>query len=166
MKSSHYMAVAVRLFAIVLFIYSIQQSTILLDALINGSIQGVKVSSAFILTTSIIPLIVGVLLWIFPLTVARAILKGELDKPAEAVDAQSMLTVLILSIGLYTLYYAVVDSVYWLTYWNMASNSNGAMGIGAESKSNMIVTALELMVSISLVLKPRTLSYFMLNIAK
>jgi len=166
MKSSHYMAVAVRLFAIVLFIYSIQQSTIFLDALINGPIQGVKVSSAFILTTSITPLIIGVLLWIFPLTVARAILRGELDKPVEAVGAQSMLTVLILSIGLYTLYYAVVDSVYWLTYWNITSNINASMGIGAESKSNMIVTALEVVASIALVLKPRTLSYFMLSIAK
>ena len=45
MKSSHYLAIAVRLFAIMLFIYGLRQLLPLIELVITGNISGMRYSS-------------------------------------------------------------------------------------------------------------------------
>lgn len=169
MKSSHYLAIAVRLFAIVLFIFSLRQSTSLVEVFLSDSINGMPVSTLFIAGTVLIPLIVSLLLWFFPLSVSKSILKPEIDLPIEPINSTIILTVFVLAIGLYVFYYAFVDLVYWAVLWNMESHSQYSMAplsLTEDNKANMVATALELVISIGLILKAKTLASNMLRFAK
>ncbi|CAH0991964.1 hypothetical protein SIN8267_02079 [Sinobacterium norvegicum] len=169
MKSSHYLAIAVKLFAIVLFIFSLRQSTSLVEVFLSDSINGMPVSTLFIAGTVLIPLIVSLLLWFFPLSVSKSILKPEIDLPIEPINSTTILTVFVLAIGLYVFYYAFVDLVYWAVLWNMESHSQYSMAplsLTEDNKANMVATALELVISIGLILKAKTLASNMLKFAK
>ena len=168
MKSSHYFAIAVRLFAIILFLYGLKQSTWLIEVLINGRLNGVGVSAAFLFVTSVVPLIVSALLWRFPLTVSKLIVKPDLDLTVEPMATNSMLVVLILAIGLFAFYNALVDAVYWIIMWNMSRNvetSTALLYLTVENRANMWVTGFEVVVSIAIIGKARTIAKRMLEFA-
>lgn len=161
MKSSHYLALAIRVFAIVIFVYAIQQSSMLVQVILDGSINGMTVSLWLALCTAVTPFLVSIILLWFPFTVSNMILRPEFDQPIEPLHPTSILTVFILTIGLYTLYYAIVDTVYWATLWNMSANSeysDTSLSLDADSKASMITTAVEFSVSIGFILKARTLA--------
>ena len=168
MRPTHYLAIAVRLFSILLFLYSIRQSSFLIEVLGEG-VNGLNVSVAFAVTSAVIPLLVAIYIWYFPMTVAKAILKPEIDQPIEPMNAQSILTVLILAISLYFIYVSIVDAVYWATLWQMAERSHSAeapLYLNVENKANMVATAIELFTSAMIALKARSLAYRMLRIAE
>lgn len=168
MKSSHYLAIAIRLFSIVLFIYSIRQSSLLIEIALNGTINGMVASTVFVAATTIGPLLIAILLWFFPFSVAKAILKPEIDLPVEPMAPASMLAVFIATIGVFAFYYASVDALYWLTIWNLSSqvNSGASVGIGPESKANMWATAFEFIFSICLILRAKSASQLLLRVAR
>tara|TARA_B110000211_G_C14053421_1_gene542216 strand:+ start:1701 stop:1979 length:279 start_codon:yes stop_codon:yes gene_type:complete len=80
MKSSHYLAIAVRLFAIMLFIYGIGQLLPIFELIATGTINEMIVSPFFAIAASIIPILLSVVLWVLPLSVSSAILKPEMDR--------------------------------------------------------------------------------------
>lgn len=168
MKPTHYFAIMIRLFAIALAVYAIRQSSVLFELLTNGSIQDFELSIVFVLVTVLCPLVVSILLWFFPMTVSASIIRPELDQSFEPTGAAGLLTVLVLAIGLYVLYFAISDSVYWLTLWQMSRDnySEAALYLGAESKANMIATGIELLLAVVLVARARTVSGFMLNLTR
>lgn len=169
MKSSHYLAIAVRLFSIVLFVYSLRQSSLLVEYLVNDSINGMEASLFFISVSTLAPLFVAILLWYFPVSVARSILKPEIDQKLEPIRPQSVLTVLVLALGLYAFYYAVVESIYWLTLWHLSERSifsEAPLYLTVENKANMVATAIELFASIIILFKARSISCRMLNLAE
>jgi hypothetical protein len=169
MNTSYYLAIAVRLFSIGLFLYSLQQSSLIVEVLLEGSINGAAISIFFILATSVIPMIIAILLWLFPLLVSKAIIKSEFDKRVELISIHKLLTVFVLVIGLYCFYYAITDSVYWATLWKMSTNSHYSeipIGLSIESKANMVATGIQLLLSIMLVVKARTISSFLLRITQ
>ena len=169
MKSSHYLAIAVRLFAIAIFIFGLRQSTMLVQVLMRGSINDMNVSTLFMLATTLFPLISSVFLWHFPFSVTNSILRPEIDLPVEPMNAQSMLTVLVLAIGLIALYNALIDSMFWLTLWHMSEQSmysDVQLSINNENKANMVSTALELGLSIIIILKAKSLSCRMLRLTE
>ena len=127
------------------------------------------VSWAFAITSSVLPMLVASILWLFPMMASSYILKPEMDQPLEPMNSHAILTVLVLAIGLYSLYYAISDSIYWLTFWRVAERSQehiGALYLGAENEASMVATVVELMVSIALLAKARTIASSMLRIAK
>ncbi len=169
MKSSHYLAIAVRLFSIVLFIYALRQSTMLIEVIIKDSINGMPVSLLFISATVFSPLAISLLLWYFPLTVSNKILKPEIDKVIEPLSAISILTVMVLAIGLYVFYHAFIDSVYWATLWHMSSqgpNADASLYLMEDNKANIVATIVEIIVSIGLIFKAKSLSYRLLRLAE
>jgi hypothetical protein len=169
MKSSHYLAIAVRLFSIVLFLYGLEQSSLLIEIIIEGSINDAPVSVLFGLAIVISPIIVSALLWSFPLSVSEIIIRPEIDKPIEPMNVHSLLTVFILAIGLYYFYFAIVESIYWITTWYLSVNSqNSAVptGLSEESKASMVTSGIGLLVSIGVILKSRGLSLLLLKIAR
>lgn len=169
MKPNHYLAIAVRLFAIVLFLYALRQSTMLVQVLFNGDVNGANVSALMIFATSFCPLVIAMLLWYFPSSVANSILKPEMNQTIEPMSARSTLTVIILAVGLFAFYSAAVDAVYWLIAWNMTERNHysGMLAdLSGEQKASMITTAIELVTSIAIILKAKSLSYRMLHLAK
>ena len=83
-------------------------------------------------------------------------------------NAQSLLTVLLLAIAIYYLYFAIIDAVYWATLWQMSERSHGGnapLNLSQENKANMLSTIIELLVSATLILKAQTISRKMLRLA-
>lgn len=168
MKSSHYFAIAVRLFAIILFLYGLKQSRWLVELLINGSLNGMGVSVAFLFVTSFVPLIVSLLLWMFPVTVSKSVIKPDMDLPVEPMESHSILVVLLLAIGLFTFYNAMVDSVYWAILWNISRDveeSTAPLYLTLENRANMWVTGLEVLASVAIMVKARSIAKRMLEVA-
>lgn len=169
MKSSHYLAIAVRIFSIVLFLYSLRQSSFLFQYLVDVSISERRASLLFVSGTTLIPFVIAVILWLFPVSVAKSIVKPEVDQQIEPIQPQSALTVLVLVIGLIAFYYAVVDSVFWLTLWHMSERSTFSgtpLDLSTENKASMVATAIELCASVIILAKARSISRRMLSLAE
>lgn len=167
MKPTHYLAILVRIFSILLILLALRQSSFLVG-LVTGELNGLTVSVVFAISSVVIPILVAVFLWYFPMMVARKIVKSEMDQPIEAMNAQSLLTVLILAIATYYLYFAIIDAVYWAALWQMSERSYGGqapLNLSQENKANMLATIIELLVSAILILKARTISSKMLRLA-
>jgi hypothetical protein len=168
MKSSHYLAIAVRLFAIILFLYGLQQSTWLVEVLISGGLNGVGVSAVFLFVTSVVPLIVAAFLWVFPVTVSRLIVKPDIDLTVEPMATHSVLVVLVLAIGLFAFYNALVDATYWGIAWNMSGNEEASAAplyLTPENRANIWVTGFEVVASMAIIAKARSIAKRMLEFA-
>ncbi|MBL4584600.1 MAG: hypothetical protein JKX83_08285 [Pseudomonadales bacterium] len=126
------------------------------------------ISTVFVASTVVCPLVIAVVLWVYPCTVANILLKPEIDHPIEPMRAKELLTVFILGIGSLSLYNAVIDSVYWATWWQMSLNSQYSAApliLDVNTKSSMAATALELIVAAIIVFKARTLASKILRLA-
>ena len=166
MKPTHYLAVVVRIFSILLFLYGLRQSFFLIG-LVTGELSGLTVSIAFALSSVMLPILVAVFLWYFPMKVAKSILKPEIDQPVEPMNAQSWLTVLLLAVATNFLYFAIIDAVHWATVWQMSERSQGGqvpLYLNEDNKANMVATVIQLLVSATLILKARTLAAKMLRL--
>lgn len=167
MKSSHYLAIAVRLFSIALFLLALRQTPVLFEVLIYGGINEMPASLFFIATTVLVPLIIAFLLWRLPLSVARSILPPETDNPVEPLDLASFLTVFLAVIGFIGCYYALTELVYWSVLFHLESSSQyftPSLRLTDENKAEMAATVFELIVALILVLKARVISLKMLKI--
>ncbi|WP_157497139.1 hypothetical protein [Hahella ganghwensis] len=120
--------------------------------------------------SSLIPFFIAMLLWFFPMTVSRSILKPDLDKVIEPVSPGNTLTVILLAMGLYFFYNAAVDASHWLTILFMNARSaqyaQDFFHISPEHKAQMVAIALELILSTVLILKAKTVSQKMLKLAR
>ena len=163
MKSHHYLALGVKLFAIALFVYAIKQSRLLIEVAIDGGINGIPASSWFMLATTAIPFLISAVLWFFPITLAQSILTSELDKTVEPTSPITLLSILISMIGLFFLYYVISDTVYWLIFSHLADGTSASLE--PEVKANMWTTLIELVVICFLVLKSKTIAKKMLEVA-
>ena len=163
MRPTHYLAIAVRVLSILLLFYALRQSSFLIE-LFQGNMPGYDIPVAFAATTVVLPFLASVLLWYFPMTVARSILKPELDLEIQPLNAEEFLTALVLGISIYFLYYAIIDGVYWLIV--LQSDQDLFSQNDGEQKANMIATAVEFVVSICLIMKARTVARKMMSFAQ
>lgn len=84
------------------------------------------------------------------------------------MKVKEILTIVILAITLYSLYETVLDTVYWATWWQMSAHSGGAtalLTLDSETKANMVVTMLELIVSVVVLLNAKSLASKILKLA-
>ncbi|MBU2886580.1 hypothetical protein KO507_12480 [Gilvimarinus agarilyticus] len=165
MRPTHYLAIAIRIFSILLLLYSVPQFSLLVGVATGGS-NHIDLPLAFVFTTTAAPLLAALCFWFFPLKLAKLIVKPEIDQPIEAMDVLSILTTVLLAMAVYFLYYAIVDAVYWATLWLIAERSLDPFYLDADNKANMVATALELLFSGLLLLKAKTLARKVLRIAQ
>lgn len=168
MKSSQYLAIAVRLFSIMVFMAGLRQLSPLLELIISGNINGMEVSYFFAILMAMVPILFSIALWLFPVSVSALILKPELDQNVVPLSQGSWLVVILIGLGLYTLYYAVSDSMSWLYFWHMSTQhayDDVDFLLRGEDKAEMFITFLEVLASLSLVLKAKTISRYFLKIA-
>jgi hypothetical protein len=168
MKPNQYLSIAVRLFSIILFIEGLRQLVPLLELTISGTVNGMMVSYFFAFLMAILPILFSVVLWFFPVSVSALILRPEIDQDVVPLSQGSWLVVILIGLGLYTLYYAVSDSMSWIYVWHMSTqgfNDGVDFSLRGEDKANMFITFLEVLASLSLVLKAKTISRYLLKIA-
>ena len=169
MKPHHYLAIIVKIFAIVLFAYGIRQAGFFIEILLTGMASDVRYSIYFAATTAFVPITTSLLLWFFPITISKSIITPEIDGQLQPINPQGLLAVIISAIGLYTLFYAIVDATYWSIIYQAtkAGTSSGVpIGLSDEGAANMIVTAIELVMAVMLILKSKTLAFYILRLSK
>lgn len=165
MNVHHYIAIALKIFSITLVVYSLRFISPLIESLQHGTINGVVVGGWFALLNLLTIWAIAAFVWLFPLTLAKSFLKSELDRPVELLPTPSIFTIIIASIGLYTLSNGVIDIVYWSIYLKIASGATYE-AMGPEATSGMAATILEVLVGLLLVLKCRTIAGYINQVSK
>ena len=169
MKSHHYLAIIIRLFSIVLLAYSLRQWVFAIEILINGEASGIRFPAMFAVATALIPMLFAILLWKFPLTISKTIVSDEYNQEIKPLNAQSFLAVLIISLGVYFLFYAVIDSIYWLTIYKatqVGTSSGASIGLSEDNTANMVATAVELILAFVLIAKAKTISFHLVRFSQ
>ena len=167
MNSIYYFGLMIRLFAIALFIYGVGRLEFVISYT-TYSEASPGPGMLFSLSSSVLPVLISVILWFFPLTFAKKILPMT-EGSESSISPHSLLTVLVLSIGLYTLYYAIVDSMFWITYANIfVKDEFGSISkvLSNENKSSIVTTIIELALALILVVRAKTISYFMMKVTR
>lgn len=163
MKPTHYLAIGVRLFSIVLALYGAQQLAYLSSFLSTDYVD--IVSLVIVASTIFIPILAAIVLWLFPMTVANIVIKPAMDRPIESMTAQSNLTVLILALALYFLYYTVINAIYWISYWQFIQDSYDFV-LSPDDKADIVTNIVELSASLFLLFRANFVSEKMLHFAK
>lgn|SRR5690606_15538192 len=162
MKVHHYVGIGIKLFAIWLFLFSIQNMAFLLENIIHGTVHGMAAS----LTTSgliYVPwLVIAIILWNFPLMIAKKIIPPDAEINPERLSANSLLPILISAISLFFLYRSIMDGVYWLTLLNLMEN-NAYPTISLENKASMYATGVEFLAAACLFFNSKKISILARN---
>lgn len=161
MKPHHYLAIGLRIFAILLFVYVFRQSMQQFTLLTSGSLHVANILIMPLLVT-LLSLIAAIACWLFPITIAKNVIKPELDKEIQPLNYTSFLTVVILAIGLFLTFKAISDIVYWLTYLNIVPSG----AYDSEAKALMLATVVETVVAFALIGRARTIAHYLLRITK
>lgn len=161
MKPHHYLGIGLRIFAIVLFVYVFRQSIQLFTFLTSGSLHVANIPIMPLLVT-LLSLIAAIACWLFPITIAKNIINPELDRDIQPVNYPSLLTVVILAIGLFLTFKAISDIVYWLTYLNIVPSG----AYDPDAKALMVATVVETVVAFALVGRARTIAHYLLRVTK
>jgi hypothetical protein len=150
-------------------LFGLAHANSLVSLLSRGAQTGLVVDYLYGIVATALPIFIAAVFWFFPLSLARFIVKPELDNEVSLIDAESFLTVLVVAISIFALYHAVVDAVYWGTLLNISSNAqrNGiGFEITAEHRANMVATGFELAAAILLLGKARAVSKLTLSVAR
>lgn len=151
MSREDYVAVAVRLLAVWLFLTILRGG---LSAAVGG---GELAPWALVL---LLPFVgVAAALWFFPLTLARKLLPvGREPKEALGAPAQEVEVIAFTVLGLWLLAKAISDASYWLILaWQMQRAPYEDMTWSAENIASVATTVVELAIALGLLLGTRGL---------
>lgn len=155
MKMEQYVAIAVRLFAIGLAIYSIKT----LPGMIAFYHQeGTESAMYAFIGISILILFIAAFLWKFPLSTASKIIPRAAPESSQSYNwsEQGILTCGFIILGVYFLYYAVSDSIYWFYIWHYSQSVNGIrIELSPFQVASIITTVFEFFIAIALILGSR-----------
>jgi hypothetical protein len=75
LKSLHYIVIFIRLFALGLVALSLRETTLLIEAWNIGGINWIEVSMLYRVLSVLSPLTIALVIWLFPMTVAGAVVQ-------------------------------------------------------------------------------------------
>jgi hypothetical protein len=143
MKLEHIIALIVRLFSIVLVVYALRNGITFVPFLYG---QGDLLQANIFAGLMVSILIIAIVLWKFPLTVARNLVAfrepGNIE--IESVSENQIQVVAFSVLGLYFLFYVVSDIVYWFYLWLVSQRDPEIpMEFSIDQKGQMVSTAIE-----------------------
>jgi len=147
MKAYEITAIGLRVFAIVLWLFALRQFVSVMRYLGNNANEALAPPVFYFVATVAVPIAVGVIIWLFPLTVARSILPGSPDSSLDSLSRSDLYLAAISMLGLFVLSQAVPDLVFWLTHFLIESNmkSQGIAPVsGVETTASFYATLVEL----------------------
>jgi len=158
MSKRELLAVAVRLFAIGVALLILRS--------VPGSIAAIEAESPWghwVLGASYaVFALIAWALWQFPFAVAALLLPKE-DAPLSVVpwSRQDAVETGSIIIGLFYLYYALSDSVYWLVFCiSLANYEGGSVDITPEHWAGIVTTVFEVMAAFFLIFGARHMARF------
>jgi len=144
MKLEHIVALAVRLFAVVLAIYALRNGISLAPYFHE---QGWEGPSYLYAGFMVVLLCLSIVLWKFPLTISRGIVtfREPGERGADSASAEEIQVIGFTILGLYFLFYVLSDIIYWGFIWFVSQrNLEYPVEITLEQKGAIASTAIEL----------------------
>jgi hypothetical protein len=157
MDSKIFVAIGVRLFAIALAIYSLKSMP---GMYIYFDSENYKSAAFMFAGLLVFVMLIAIFLWKFPLTVASNIIPNiENEERDTSWNEKELLTVGLILMGIYFLYYVISDVVYWLYIWNYSQSYSGVeIELNSEQKGSIVATCVELALSILLIFGAKGIS--------
>ena len=145
MSREDVIAVAVRLFAIFLFITLLR--------FFAGMMTLDQVSPLRVWVVPVVGVAICALLWFFPLSIARKLLPVMREPRSEAgMDGSMALSVGLTLLGVWLLATALPNATYWLSLFVLSRQSSGYhLGWGPEQMASIATTIAELVLAVWLV---------------
>lgn len=154
---SSYVAIGVRLVAILFFFKAVRDFFGVFQFFYQGSPYGDDISAWPILVVALTSWALVFILWFSARVVGRLVASGGIDAKPEKMPPVSLLAVFVAAIGLFVFWYGAVDSLYYLSVIIMGQEL-GVSEMSVEIKANMVATAFEVISGIFLVMKARTVA--------
>lgn len=144
MQKEEVVGIAVRLFAIFLFLYTLRYVSGLLP--LAAAPPPNNVSLMFIFLLGLFPILAAVLLWFFPLTVAGRIIPNIKSKTSTSKLSAGEIEVVAFSVmGLWVLTFAIPDTFYWVTFVLLLKNVEvGNVHLTPDNIASIVTTIVEL----------------------
>lgn len=157
MKKEEIVAIAVRLFAIYLFVYAVRMVPGMV-VLIQQQVDSIDFIFGLVFLTS--HLLVALLLWVFALAIARKLLPGgKAGKAPARLAAGDIQTVAFSVMGLWVLAMAIPEIFYWGSYIYQTSASGWRYReLSPENAGNIVSTLVELAIGLWLLFGARGLA--------
>lgn len=158
MKLEYLVAIGVRLFAIGLAV-NVLRSLSLVPTYLNDSTSHSELI-VFYVTTAAFALL-ALMLWVFPLIVARKIGAFPPQDPDALKDDayHRLLEVGLILVGIYLLYFAIADAAYWIYLIRHSADMVEAYGeypgLTPANTASIVYTAVEFVLAIFLILGHR-----------
>jgi hypothetical protein len=151
MSREDFVAIAARLFAIFLGVYALRTTFFYVQFMAQAEIEpGMVAGYAFVVAVMVA---VALLLWFFPLSVARKLLPVMKEPRSEPnVGADTLFSLGLMMMGLWLLANAITDGVYWAAML-MAMRATGMplSDLTPDQKAAMVTTVAEAVVALFLV---------------
>lgn len=162
MKPHHYVAIFVRLFSIGLFVFAMRYLHFAVELFQLDDVQRLQFFLIQTVPNFVVPVCIGVILWRFPILVAKSIVKPEIEQEIEAVSRQGIGSIVIAAGGLFVFFYAIIDAVYYLALWQFAHSPDIDIYIqdvfNAETRANVWATGIELILGCFITFKSKAIS--------
>lgn len=156
MQREHLVAVAIRVFAIFVVVYTLRFGANLVPLI--GDSEPVRASWTFFAFFAVPPLLAAALLWLFPLSLARALLPkvtATETKTAWGIDDVQVVALSVL--GVWVLATALPDVFHWIVYGYLM-NKYQLGELSPENMGNVWATAIELVIGFWLVFGAKGIS--------
>jgi len=150
LKPEQIIAVIVRLFAIVILLTVVRELVAALWV-VNDSVTLRKYGFIFLVSGLVI--FVSILLWNFPLTIAKRIYPFKLeDEPNHSLNSDDYYQLGFILLGVYLLFYVLSDGVFWIAF-TLYSGEEKLYSplVSLENKASIVATFAELIIALFLV---------------
>lgn len=152
MRKEQVVGLALRLFAIFLFIQALRQAAALIPYLADSATA--RVSLSLVVVSTLVPVAIAVFLWLLPLTIATKLIPGvNAKEPRSTLTATEIASVAFPVLGLWVLTSAVPDTFYWAMFIYIVKSSDvGRPELSPENIGNIVATVVELLIGFWLLL--------------
>ena len=169
MKANHYIAIGIRFFSVFLFLAALREALHFPELFMNGTINGMQAKPSYSVLSFLVTCLCALILWLFPSIIANSIIRAEMNQEVKPMNPLDFATVVVAGLGLYFLYYAVSDAVYWLTVVNIGQQTAyGTLPFVLDnySKAAIVSTGVEFIISGLLVVKARVISKLIFRVVR
>ncbi|MES9971576.1 MAG: hypothetical protein ABW092_16205 [Candidatus Thiodiazotropha sp.] len=159
MSKEEITAIAVRLFAIALAIYGLNNLPGMIAYFDQEQIQGAVYAFTGII---VLILIIALLLWYFPVFIAAKIIpKSSQSNTATQWNREELLSTGIIIIGIYFLFYVVSDIIYWFYIWKYSISFEGTpIEMNTHQLASIFATVGELFIVIMILFGSKGIANF------
>lgn len=167
MTITQILALGVRLFAIGLVLNALQQSSYFFQALLDNW-ENMLAELPYMLTSAAVPLLVALLLWLFPTRVVQSFVPANEEPALEPLTALTLTHILLLAMAFYFFYDVVVALIYHLSLMLVSGRGWGwsaLLRLSPDELAGLMMKLFEFIISLALLFNARRVARLLLKVS-